>query len=162
MRTRSRVIQLALSLIILRLVHRHRLLVTMPTPTSVKSAGASERNAKPNINDDSHASLHSKSLAISHSHSTVCFRTSLFSSSYSIFDNLNQVRTHSRSSFGNVIRLVLSFNLAHSRRLLATMLGHALTHSNLNTFPLSKPTINLWRSLLKSSNYLSNLLQPQT
>ena len=157
MRTRTRIIQLLLSLIIFSLAHRRRL-ATMPPPMSVKSAGASERSAKPN--DDSHASFHSQCLAISQSRNTVCLRTSLFSSSYSIFNNLHQVRAHSRSSFGNVIQLVLSLSLAHSRRLIAIMLGHALTHSN--TFPLSKPTINLWRSLLRSANYLSNLLQPQT
>ena len=55
----------------------------MSTPTSVKSVGASRRNAKPI--DDSHAHphqcLHSQCLAISQSHNTVRLRTSLFSSS---------------------------------------------------------------------------------
>ena len=63
----------------------------------------------------------------------------------------------SRSGFGNITQF-LSLSLAHSRRLLATMLGHALNH--FNTFsPFSDPTIGLWRTL-RSDDDLSNLLQP--
>ena len=65
---------------------------------------------------------------------------------------------HSRSSFGNVDQFVVGLNLAHCHRLLATMLGHALTHSN-TLFPLSDLTVSLWRTLLTSANYLSNFMQ---